>query len=212
MTTPVEKGEYEMTEPSSRHNPGLDGEPLASPVERQKPSMWLRILQLEGTAHSIALGTATGLFVAMTPTVGLQMVIILLISLVIPVNRLAGFTMVYVSNPLTMIPIYWLDYWVGLKCLAQEGMSRADFEQRWLEAQSKAGEVGWYEWCLELLRSIGNDVLGPMFLGGAVVGLICALPTYPVTLRLVRRYRAMKQERVALRAPAAEFNDKESNG
>ncbi|HIC22647.1 MAG TPA: DUF2062 domain-containing protein, partial [Planctomycetes bacterium] len=36
--------------------------------------MWRRILQLEGSSHSIALGTAIGLFVAMTPTVGLQMI------------------------------------------------------------------------------------------------------------------------------------------
>ena len=169
-----------------------------------KSSMWRRILQLEGSSHSIALGTAIGLFVAMTPTVGLQMIIILIISLVIPANRLAGFIMVYVSNPLTMIPIYWLDYWVGLKCLAQQGLTRSNFEQRWLEAQGKASEVGWYEGTLELLRSIGNDVLGPLFLGGAVVGLLCALPAYPVTLRLVQQYRDHRKQGTASRSADGE--------
>ncbi len=152
-----------------------------------------RLLQLDGSAESIALGTAFGLFVAMTPTVGVQMIIILLISLVLPIHRIAGLIMVYVSNPLTVVPIYWFDYWVGLKCLAQEGLTRANFELMYQEAASQANEVGWFEGGLELLRSIGNDALGPLFLGGAVVGLICGLPAYPITLRFVRRYRAMKR-------------------
>lgn len=182
----------------NEEQPGIESNHQQTPsVEApgaSKPSMLHRILQLQGSAHSIALGAAIGLFVAMTPTVGLQMIIILIISLLIPANRLAGFIMVYISNPLTMVPIYWLDYWVGVKCLAQKAITRGDFEQRWFEAQAKASEVGWYEGTLELLRSIGNDVLGPMFLGGAVVGMICALPAYPLTLRLVQQYRRRKKE------------------
>ena len=166
-------------------------EPGTGPLGRE--SLPRRLLQLDGAAESIALGTAFGLFVAMTPTVGVQMVIILLISLVLPIHRIAGLIMVYISNPLTVVPIYWFDYWVGLKCLAQQGLTRSNFELLYLEAESKASEVGWLEGGLELLRSIGNDALGPLFLGGAVVGLICGLPAYPVTLRLVRRYRARKQ-------------------
>ena len=153
-----------------------------------------RLLQLDGTPESIALGTAIGLFVAMTPTVGIQMIIILLVSMVIPANRLAGLIMVYISNPLTLIPIYWLDYWVGLKCLATEGKSFAQFELYWIELTEQASENadGWYQVSLELLRSIGNDVLGPLFVGGGVVGLLFGLPCYPVMLRLVRAYRSKK--------------------
>ncbi|MEC9476107.1 MAG: DUF2062 domain-containing protein [Planctomycetota bacterium] len=195
-----------MTESSSRQDSGLDQNAVIPADEAQKSSMWRRILQLQGSAHSIALGTAIGLFIAMTPTVGLQMIIIVLISLVIPANRLAGFIMVYISNPLTVVPIYWLDYWVGLKCLSQTGMTRQDFETRWIEAQSKAAEAGWYEGSLELMRSFGNDVLGPMFLGGAVVGLVCALPAYPLTLKFVRQYRALKKQ------DASSVDGTESNG
>ena len=196
----LSSSESASTELTSKEEPSLI-------VEKSSASIWQRLLQLHGSAHSIALGTAIGLFVALTPTVGLQMIIILLISLVIPANRLAGFIMVYISNPLTMIPIYWVDYWVGLKCLAREGMSRADFEQRWIDAQALASEAGWYQGGLELLRSIGDDVLGPMFVGGAVVGLIFALPAYPVTLHFVQQYRLRKEQQVP-----SESCDKESNG
>ena len=176
-------------------NRSTGGTPLTESSSEPVPLPLLkRLLQLDGTPESIALGTAIGLFVAMTPTVGIQMIIILLVSMVIPANRLAGLIMVYVSNPLTLIPIYWLDYWVGLKCLAQEGKSFAQFELYWIELTEQASEnaVGWYQVSLELLRSIGNDVLGPLFVGGSVVGLLFALPCYPVMLRLVRAYRSKK--------------------
>lgn len=176
-------------------NRSTGGTPLTESISEPVPLPILkRLLQLDGTPESIALGTAIGLFVAMTPTVGIQMIIILLVSMVIPANRLAGLIMVYVSNPLTLIPIYWLDYWVGLKCLAQEGKSFAQFKLYWIELTEQATEnaAGWYEVSLELLRSIGNDVLGPLFVGGSVVGLLFAWPCYPVMLRLVRAYRSKK--------------------
>lgn len=199
-----------MTQSSSQHSSKFDGAP-ALPVDPEgKPSMWRRILQLKGSSQSIALGTAIGLFVAMTPTVGLQMIIIAMISLVIPANRLAGFIMVYISNPLTVVPIYWFDYWLGLKCLGRKGLSRNDFEMLWAEAQNKAAEAGWYEGSLELMRSFGDDVLGPMFLGGTVVGLILGLPAYPLTLRFVNRYRAMKEDEAVAETGAVENSNKES--
>ena len=97
-----------MNEEQPRNESNHQQAPSSAAPGASKPSMLHRILQLQGSAHSIALGTAIGLFVAMTPTVGLQMIIILIISLLIPANRLAGFIMVYISNPLTMVPIYWL--------------------------------------------------------------------------------------------------------
>jgi len=43
-------------------------QPGTGPLGRE--SLPRRLLQLDGSAESIALGTAFGLFVAMTPTVG----------------------------------------------------------------------------------------------------------------------------------------------
>ncbi len=165
-----------------------------------------RLLQLDGTPESIALGTAFGLFIGMTPTVGIQMIIILLVSMVIPINRMAGLLTVYISNPLTVIPIYWLDYWVGLQCLARKGKSFDEFKSFWqqMEGQAQANAEGWYQVGLELLRSIGNDVLGPLFLGGALVGLVIALPAYPMTIRMVNAYRSQMGGAAGVASAAAE--------
>ena len=85
---------------------------------RSSPRELLRtILMLHDTPHSIALGTAIGMFVGLTPTVGFQMLLVVAISLLswryFRFNRLAALITVYVSNPLTLMPIYWLNYRVG---------------------------------------------------------------------------------------------------
>ncbi|MBV10370.1 MAG: hypothetical protein CMN21_14270, partial [Rubinisphaera sp.] len=70
------------------------------------PQLWLRkIVSLDDTPHSIALGTSIGVFVAMTPTVGIQMVVVLLIAALCKpffrFNQVAGLIAVYISNPVT---------------------------------------------------------------------------------------------------------------
>ena len=76
-----------------------------------------------GTNAIVAGGVAMGIIIAMTPTVGIQMILVVIIHTIIRVNRLAGIIMVYISNPLTLIPIYWLDYVVGSIALNRKFIS-----------------------------------------------------------------------------------------
>ena len=82
------------------------------------PREFLRtILMLDDTPHSIALGTAIGMFIGMTPTVGIQMGLVLIFAfLVRPLfsfNKVAAVLTVYISNPFTVAPIYWGCYKLG---------------------------------------------------------------------------------------------------
>ncbi|RME04263.1 MAG: DUF2062 domain-containing protein [Planctomycetota bacterium] len=150
------------------------------------------ILQLEDTPESIARGVAIGMFVAMTPTVGLQMLIVVFISFFIQLNRLAGIVMVYISNPFTLVPIYWLDYLTGAYLFGYELVS-------WKEFQSifQLEETVFYRQFWEFLGnclSLGAEVLAPMFLGGIFWGAVLGLPLYPLTLYAVRRYQRQKKQ------------------
>ena len=75
------------------------------------------ILMLDGSPHSIALGTAIGMFIALTPTVGIQMLIVIgfafLVRPLFRFNKMAALMTVYISNPLTVVPLYWFNYKVG---------------------------------------------------------------------------------------------------
>ena len=86
--------------------------------ERLTPRSLLRkILLLDDTAHSIALGTAIGMFIGMTPTVGIQMILVLCLAFatrpLFHFNKVAALLTVYISNPFTVLPIYWFNYSIG---------------------------------------------------------------------------------------------------
>ena len=161
-----------------------------------------KLLHINDTPESIALGVAFGAFVAMTPTVGIQIVIVLVCSVVIRANRLAGLVMIYISNPVTMIPIYWVDYIVGARALRMEVVSRADFEQHFTLFTDKLDTDFWGSFgaLWEGLLGLGWEITVPMFTGGVLLGLLVGLPCYPLTLRGVRAHQRRKAHRQALQA------------
>jgi uncharacterized protein len=157
------------------------------PTERTpaKPGLLRRLLQIDDSAESIARGVALGVFVAMTPTVGVQMIIIAIVNTVCRANRLAGLLMVYISNPLTMVPIYWVDYQVGRWLLGQPSISHEDFAAIFeVAGPNLLSRLGSF---VERLGAFSWEVAGPLFVGGVLVGAVCALPSYTVTLWALRR-------------------------
>ncbi|MEM7167044.1 MAG: DUF2062 domain-containing protein [Planctomycetota bacterium] len=154
-----------------------------------------RVAQINDTPESIALGATLGMFIAMTPTVGIQMILIVILNTIVRANRLAGVVMVYVSNPITMIPIYWVDYIVGVKLVGQgEALDREHFTAVFEEFADHAGKWDW----LAALSSLNTAVIVPTCVGGVFLGILCAIPVYPFTLRLVRGHQRRKAHRQAL--------------
>jgi len=143
-----------------------------------------QLLMLDDTVHSIALGAAVGMFVGMTPTVGLQMVLILLVALVarplFRFNQVAGLIAVYISNPLTIIPIYWCDYKIGTLFFGGT-VTRADFAA----ILQYEGLAQWWQTLVALFVDVG----APLVVGSLIVGTVVALLTYPATRWLLLTFR-----------------------
>ena len=148
-----------------------------------------RLLRIDDSAESIALGTAIGVFIAMTPTVGIQMILVLIVCAFVPANRLAGLVTVYISNPLTLVPIYYVDYLAGIWALGEEGIGYQEFETQIDFALENAREAGIVSQSYELLGILSRELMGPMMLGGALIGLVLAIPTYPLIVRAVIAHR-----------------------
>ena len=142
-----------------------------------------RVLTLDDTSHSIALGTASGMFVGLTPTVGIQMMVVLAIAAIpqrlFHFNRLAGVITVYVSNPLTIVPLYAAFYYVG-SLMVDAPMSPAEFQERFEQTLNQ----GWQGWFAPL-QFIFAEVAWPMIAGSLLLATVCSLPTYPIVKRLV---------------------------
>ena len=149
------------------------------------PRRWLRaVLLLDDTPHSIALGTAIGVFIAFTPTVGVQMLMVGLVAFLthrlFHFNRLAALLMVYITNPLTVVPIYWGCYRLGATWFPSD-ITREDFEH----LLHYEGFDDWWATVVELFVGIGL----PLIVGSLIIATVCAVLSYPTILWLLRQVR-----------------------
>lgn len=147
---------------------------------RKLSRMFRSILMLQDTAHSIALGTAIGLFVAWTPTLGIHMLLVVGLSMMLRANKIAGLIAVYLSNPITMVPMYWIDYWLGGLVLNQ-GLT-------YEELHTILHFHGW-DGFKSAFWTVCVELGGPMWLGGLVLAVAHAVPGYYFTRWAVNRYR-----------------------
>ncbi len=157
------------------------------------------ILSLHGSPRDIALGTAIGVFVAFTPTVGLQMLIAALIATLVRANRPAAVIGPWITNPLTIPPIYALTYWIGT--FFRKGPAAGEVYHRLVAVVASLKQFSWFAFHKQLtsfLRASAN-VFVQMMIGGIIVGLICAGISYPLMLRAVNRYRRRRLRKRHLR-------------
>ncbi|MBP7020463.1 MAG: DUF2062 domain-containing protein [Planctomycetes bacterium] len=72
------------------------------------------IVNVKDSPHSVALGATIGMWVALTPTVGIQMTVCLIICSIVKANILIAIAMCWISNPVTFLPMYYGYYRFGL--------------------------------------------------------------------------------------------------
>ena len=154
------------------------------------------LLRAKDSPERLALGAAIGMFVGLTPTVGVQMAMVVLVAAIpkLKFNVPLACAMVWISNPLTMIPLYYGMYWLGVLLLSRREMHFDKFEttvQALIDSIKNGESLLESAWQgLTGMFSIGMHIAMPMWIGGTVLGILSAIPTYIVVLHLVRRRRA----------------------
>jgi len=142
------------------------------------------IRRAQGSPESIARGGAMGLWVALTPTVGVQMPIVLLLAVPLRANMAIAVAMCWVTNPVTLIPFYFAFYWLGAQVLGRHAQGFSEVGHRLAEA---IGGIPDQHSLVEGLGILGNDLLWPMIVGSIVLATLCAVPTYFLILSIYRR-------------------------
>lgn len=154
-----------------------------------------KILGLRDTPHRIAWGVFLGFVVAFTPTVGVQMMFYLAVATALRANKVAGMPVVWLTNPVTVVPIYYACWRVGAFVLGTD----ADPERGQViidrlvgaEADFSLSRVLEYSFWAELANTMW--ALGAeLWLGGTLVGMALGAVFYPITLFGVRAYRRAK--------------------
>jgi uncharacterized protein (DUF2062 family) len=171
-------------------SPGRSGRRAA-----RSPRWWRRVLRwllmLRGSPAAIARGAAIGVFLAFTPLLGVQMICAVLLATFCNANRIIAAAAVWITNPVTIPPIYALCYWVGSR--VWPGPPAAHVRQ--VLGRTVAGLAhldAWevYDQFLAFI-GIGRDILIPLTIGGVVVGTAAAIPAYFVVLVAVQRVRRL---------------------
>ena len=153
--------------------------PKADPVWKHPRRLarygYLRLMRIESSPRGIARGLALGVFVGLLPIVPFHMVTALGLAYVFKGSKVAAVLGTWVSNPLDMIPLYLLAYYVG-RALTPLSIPALDTSRLTLS---------------EML-SDGLDLIVVMITGGFLMAIPAALITYFVALKAVRQYQASK--------------------
>ena len=144
------------------------------------------IRQAQGTPTSIARGGALGMWIGLTPTVGAQMIIAGALAVPLRANLPVAMAMVWVSNPVTMIPLYFAFYLVGSVMLGVESAGYGTFRDLLAEHIAALPEVG----LVETMLRLGHEVLWPMLVGSSIIATLVTIPTYYLLLGAAERRRA----------------------
>ena len=125
-----------------------------------------------------------GIWISMLPIVGVQMIVVFFVSLLVRANLPLIVALQWISNPLTMGPIYFADYKIGLSVLSLLGV---DYQKNKLLSP----EYNWSEFSFsDLLRLI--DTFPPMLVGGSVLGISLGLSVVFLYKTLANFYKPSK--------------------
>jgi len=158
----------------------------------KKAEAWfVHLLHLSDSAHRIAFGVGIGTFIALTPTIGAQMLLTVLVATLLRANKVSGVPMAWITNPLTAVPIYSFNYVVGRALVGGPGLKE-------VEGAMAAAMNPDLEWG-ELVRAWWDLMLhaaGPLWVGCVLVGLAAGIVAYGAMYYLVATYRRRYKARL----------------
>lgn len=142
------------------------------------------VLRLNDSPHSLALGVTMGVFVAFTPTVGIQITIVVILGTLLRANRIAAVAMTWISNPVTMIPMYYAYYLLGLFVLRRDGIDREQFNEL---CRLGDGRSSW-----QFVADIFHRLGAPLWIGSLIIAVIVTVPVYPWSKKFFARRAARR--------------------
>lgn len=162
--------------------------PPATNANRRRNSLaraYERFLKIRGEPREIALGFALGLYVGMTPFIGLQTVMAVPLAALLKWNKISAAVAVWFTNAATAPFIYSVTYLVGARIAGvKKVFSWAD-----IESFSAAYQL--------ILKT--PEIIWAMVIGGAILGVPLAVAGYYLAFYVVGRY----QEKMRIKRAAA---------
>ena len=142
-------------------------------------------MKIRGHPREIALGLALGLFIAMSPFMGLQTAMAVCLAALFKWNKISAAIGVWLSNPLTAPVIYSATWFVGSKIT---GITLTD----------NMFQMFSFKATLQLLHKT-PAILSTLTIGGIIIGIPAAIVTYYIAFGIVKKYQEEVREKLKAR-------------
>lgn len=135
------------------------------------------ILYIKDPPSKTALTFSIGLFIGMSPFLGLHTILSLGIAIIFRLNKLVILLGTYVTNPWTLIPIYTFSTFLGAKLLNR----------------SIKMDIDWNHITLSELVSHSGNILLPFVTGTLIVGAISSVLSYIVIYFILIKRKTLNE-------------------
>lgn len=159
--------------------------PLGSPIPKlRKPRrrqkwhraaryVYLKVSRLRASPAEIARGFAAGTFTGMMPLFGIQTIFAIALATLVRGNPFAAALTTWVSNPITFVPLYMINFRMGQALLGTQN----------LMLSLRQGMT------LTEISQIGLACLVTLTVGCIATGIPAAIVSYFLGLQLARRWQ-----------------------
>ncbi len=130
------------------------------------------VIKLRSSPRSIAGGLALGTFIAFTPTVGVQLILAFVAATVFNMNRPAAMIPVWITNPITVAPIYTFCYWLGATVWG--GPPLSEVSGLFINIGRTLTHLDFWDIKEQLFAvlQMGKEILIPLLLGSVAIAVV----------------------------------------
>lgn len=152
---------------------------------------YLKFVRQKGDPHSLALATAIGVFIGLTPTMPFHTVTIIPLSFLTRTSFVTAFlASALVCNPLTYAPVYYLSTVIG--------NALTPYNLTWTRIKEALtillGHPG-FSRSLEVLIGLGYEAAVVLVVGGVVLAAPFGIASYFLSFRFFRKLSQKRREK-----------------
>ena len=179
-----------------------------SPLRKNRRNLLMRsrpvlrwVIKLRSSPRAIAGGLALGTFIAFTPTVGVQLILAFVAATFFNLNRPAAMIPVWITNPITVAPIYTFSYWLGATVWG--GPPLSEVSGLFIEIGRTLAHLEFWNvkeqfWAI---LQMGKEILIPLLLGSVAIGTVSGFLVYIFSLKLLSIFFTRRSQKHLLNYP-----------
>jgi uncharacterized protein (DUF2062 family) len=152
--------------------------------------LYLRFIRLKGGPHELALGMAFGIFAGSMPILPFQIATAVLLALIFKGSKIAAALGTWISNPLNWYFLYYYSYRIGAAVLNLPPRNDI-FSSIMISVRNHDDGMV----IAEKIAGAGGMMMGAFLIGGLVLGLAIATPSYFIFLKIFRRLERWRMKR-----------------